>query len=285
MSGSWWRSLPAAYRNAIRSSMEPFYFGPKHRRLFGVYHPPAVRRVVPAGVVLCYPFLQEYFRSHRAFLRLAIQLAGRGWHALRFDYSGCGDSYGDGPASPEAWAEDVRHATRELRERTGTTRMALIGLRLGASLAASVAPSVQPLSDLVLWDPVINGPGYLSDVLRLRHSATMPSAFLRKMERLCANDRGVGVDLRPEVLQSIDHLNLAEQSNACADRILVLDTQDSKSTVSFARRLREARREVTLERLSERPVWIERKRNDPRNIVVPAASLQAIVNWVSGSDV
>ena len=264
--------------------MEPFFFGPKHRRLFGVYHPPAVRRVVPAGVVLCYPFLQEYFRSHRAFLRLAIQLAGRGWHALRFDYSGCGDSYGDGPTSPDAWAQDVRVATQELRERTGASRMALIGLRLGASLAASVAPSVQPLSDLVLWDPVVNGSDYLSDVLRLRYAATMPSGSLRKMERLCANDRGVGVELSPELLQSIDRLNPAEQANACADRILVLDTQDSKSTAGFVRRLREARREVTLQRLSERPVWNERKRNDPRNIVVPAASLQAIVDWVSGTE-
>jgi pimeloyl-ACP methyl ester carboxylesterase len=234
--------------------------------------------------VLCYPFLQEYFRSHRAFLRLAILLAGRGWNVLRFDYSGCGDSYGDGPTSPDAWSQDVRLATRELRERTASTRMALIGLRLGASLAASVAPSVQPLTDLVLWDPVVSGPDYLSDVLRLRHSATMSPASLRKMERLCANDRGVGVELSPEILQSIDRLSLAEQANACADRILVLDTQDDKSTASLARRLREASREVTLERLSERPVWVERKRNDPRNIVVPSISLQAIVNWVSGTE-
>jgi exosortase A-associated hydrolase 2 len=265
--------------------MEPFYFGPKDRRLFGVYHAPMVPRLVPAAAVLCYPFLQEYFRSHRAFLRLAVQLAERGWHVLRFDYSGCGDSYGDGPSSADAWAQDVRFATRELRERTGAGRTALIGLRLGASLAASVAPSVQPLSDLVLWDPVVNGPDYLSDVLRLRHSATMSSASYRKMERLCVDDRGVGVELSTEILQSINRLNLAEQVYASAARILVLDTQDSKSAASLVRRLREARREVTFERLTERPVWVERKRNDPRNIVVPAASLHAIVSWMSATDV
>jgi hypothetical protein len=104
------------------------------------------------------------------------------------------------------------------------------------------------------------------------------------MERLCANDRGVGVELTPELLQSIDRLNLAEESNVCADRILVLDTQDSNLTVRLARRLGGARREVTLERLSERPVWVERKRNDPRNIVVPTASLKAIVDWVTGTE-
>ena len=263
--------------------MEPFYFGPMDRRLFGVYHAPAVRRAVPAGAVLCYPFLQEYFRSHRAFLRLAGQLAAQGWHVLRFDYSGCGDSYGDGPTDPEAWGRDIRLALRELRERAEGVRMALIGLRLGASLAASVAPSVQ-ISELVLWDPVVNGPDYVNDVLRMRHSVTMSSGFLRKMERLCPNDRGVGIELSPELLQSINRLDLSEQLNANADRILVLDTQDNKATVRLARRLGEAGREVTLERLSERPIWIERRRNDPRNITVPTASLQAIVDWISRTD-
>jgi alpha-beta hydrolase superfamily lysophospholipase len=263
--------------------VEPFYFGPKDQRLFGVYHAPSVRRKVPAGAVLCYPFLQEYVRSHRAFLRLAMQLVGRGWHVLRFDYSGCGDSYGNGPSGPDAWAQDLRLATRELRERAGTIRLALIGLRLGASLAASVAPNVQPLDKLILWDPVVNGPDYLRELDEFRHAAALSPAYRRNIERFGQNDRGVGYNLAPEILQSIGRLDLAMQLGASADQILVLDTQESNSTAHFARRLAESRN-VTLKRLSERPVWIERKRNDPRNIKVPTASLQAIVDWMSGTD-
>ena len=263
--------------------MEPFYFGPKDQRLFGVYHAPSVRRDVPAGAVLCYPFLQEYFRSHRAFLRLAMQLVGRGWHVLRFDYSGCGDSYGDGPSGPEAWEQDLRLASRELSERAGTSRLSWIGLRLGAGLAASVAPSVQPLSRLVLWDPIVNGPDYLRELDEFRHALTLSPGTRRKVERFGPNDRGVGLDLAPDVLQSIGRLDLASQLKACADQILVLDTQESDSTADFARRLAE-NRNVTFKRLSERPIWIERKRNDPRNIKVPTASLQAIVDWMSGTD-
>jgi len=263
--------------------VEPFYFGPKDQRLFGVYHAPSARRKVPAGVVLCYPFLQEYVRSHRAYLRLATQLVGRGWHVLRFDYSGCGDSYGDGPSGPDAWAQDLRLAVRELRERVGTIQLALVGLRLGASLAASVAPHVQPLDKLVLWDPVVSGPDYVRELDEFRHAAALSPAYRRNIERFGPTDRGVGYSLAPEILQSIGRLDLAAQLTASADQILVLDTQESNSTASFARRLAEGRN-VTFKRLSERPIWVERKRNDPRNIKVPTASLQAIVDWMSGTD-
>jgi hypothetical protein len=63
----------------------------------------------------------------------------------------------------------------------------------------------------------------------------------------------------------------------------VLDTQDSASTADFARRLAESRH-VTFKRLSEHPVWAERKRNDPRNIKVPTASLETILDWMSETD-
>ena len=261
-------------------NFEPFYFGPRDQRLFAVYHPPSTRRSVPAGAVLCYPFLQEYFRSHRAFLRLAGQLAARGWHVLRFDYSGCGDSYGNGPRESDAWARDLQLAVRELRERAGPCRLALIGLRLGASLAASVAASVQPVDQLVLWDPV-DGPNYIRELVNFRHAATLLPASLRKIERVGGDDRGVGLEVAPPLLESISRLGLAEQLKACADRILVLDTQTNHGTAGFAQRLAEIRRNVTFKSLSERPIWIEPKRNDPRNITVPTASLQAIVDWLT----
>jgi uncharacterized protein len=262
-------------------NFEPFYFGPRDQRLYGVHHSPSTRRSVPAGAVLCYPFLQEYFRSHRAFLRLAGQLAGRGWHVLRFDYSGCGDSYGDGPRQPEAWAQDLQLAAGELRERAGPIRLTLIGLRLGASLAANVAARVQPVDQLVLWDPVVDGPNFVRELVDFRHAATLLPASLRKIERDGVDDRGVGLTVSPALLQSINRLDQAEQLKACADRILVLDTQINNATADFAQRLAEIRGNVTFKRLSERPIWIERKRNDPRNITVPTASLQAIVDWMT----
>jgi hypothetical protein len=159
----------------------------------------------------------------------------------------------------------------------------LVGLRLGASLAASVAPDVQPLEKLILWDPVVDGPEYLRELDQFQHAATISPAYRRNIERFGPTDRGVGFDLAPEIMQSIGRLDLAAQLRASAEQILVLDTQESSSTANFARRLADGRN-VSFKRLSERPIWVERKRNDPRNIKVPTASLQAIVDWMGGPD-
>jgi pimeloyl-ACP methyl ester carboxylesterase len=264
--------------------MEAFYFGPSERRLFGVYHPPVVESPVGAAAVLCYPFLQEYLRSHRAFHRLAGLLTTRGWHVLRFDYSRCGDSYGDGLPDAGDWRKDVQLACDELRERAQTRRLALIGLRQGASLAASVSCDMQPLSELVLWDPVIDGPAFRRELLAFRHSVTLSPGARRKLERLYPDDRGIGLELGPDVLEAIGRLDRTEQLKASADRILVLDSQGDESAVDFARRLDNRRPNVTLVRVSERGVWVERKRADPRNISVPTVSLKAIVDWIGRTE-
>jgi pimeloyl-ACP methyl ester carboxylesterase len=260
--------------------MEAFFFGAGERRLFGVYHPPAVERPVVAAAVLCYPFLQEYLRSHRAFHRLAGLLTARGWHVLRFDYSGCGDSYDDSRLDGGAWRTDVALACRELRERAQTSRVALIGLRQGASLAASVSCDLQPLSELVMWDPVIDGPAFGRELLAFRKAVTLSPGARRQIEELHPDDRGVGLKLGPDTLETIGSLDRTEQLKATADRILVLDSQGDESAVDFAKRLENVRQGVTLIRVSERGVWVERKRNDPRNISVPTISLKAIVDWM-----
>ena len=76
--------------------MEPFYFGPAGgRRLFGVFHEPPASRRRGCGVVLCYPLGTEYTSYYRAYRQLALSLAENGFHVLRFDFRGCGDSEGE----------------------------------------------------------------------------------------------------------------------------------------------------------------------------------------------
>ena len=71
--------------------MRPFYFGDSEEALYGVYHSPQGEHR-DEGVVLCAPFGQEAMRTHRALRQLATLLTKRGYHVLRFDYRGTGDS-------------------------------------------------------------------------------------------------------------------------------------------------------------------------------------------------
>jgi pimeloyl-ACP methyl ester carboxylesterase len=145
--------------------MNPIYFGRSEAPLYGVYHAPtgAGRN---RGVVLCYPFGQEYMRAHRAFRQIAWQLTNRGFQVLRFDYSGTGDSSGElEEVTPHDWLQDVHSAVQELREMAGVPRVSVLGVRLGALLAALACEQRDDVDRLVLWDPVESGRGYEEELL------------------------------------------------------------------------------------------------------------------------
>lgn len=145
--------------------MHPFYFGDRERALFGVHHAPLGERVRETAVLCCQPLGHEYMRAHRAFRMLAEALARAGYHVLRFDYSGTGDSarsfhestYGD-------WLGDVRTAARELRDLAGVEALDVVGLRFGAVLAAACAAEDRDIRELVLWDPVAGGEEFLQQL-------------------------------------------------------------------------------------------------------------------------
>lgn len=144
--------------------MEAFYFGPSANYLFGAYHPPqnGNRR---EGIVLCNPFGQEYMRAHRSLRRLAINLSALGYSVLRFDYRGTGDSAGTiAGLSTADWQEDIRLAVQELMDIAAVPKVALLGLRVGALLAAQVAANNPQISRLLLWDPIVSGQAYIDDL-------------------------------------------------------------------------------------------------------------------------
>ena len=151
--------------------MQPFYFGTSQKQLFGVYHAPEVRAARQSAVLLCQPLGHEYLRSHRAFRNLAVSLAGQGSHVLRFDYFGCGDSGGEGEQSTmDQCLSDLSSAVEELKDTSGASRVSLIGLRLGATMAALTASRRQDIDRIVLWDPVLDGQAYLDDLRALHLS-------------------------------------------------------------------------------------------------------------------
>jgi pimeloyl-ACP methyl ester carboxylesterase len=159
--------------------MVPFFFGSSSRRLFGIYSMAQANAVAATSraAVLCYPWGPEYQYSHRSMRHLAVALAQAGVHVLRFDYLGTGDS--DGNARDFGltdWMKDIESAIEELKDTAGVSRVSLIGLRLGALLAAQVAAAGQSTVDrLVLWDPVVSGPRYLEEIEQVADLEGAPS--------------------------------------------------------------------------------------------------------------
>src|ERR1700735_2580470 len=144
--------------------MNPFYFGTAERRLFGIYEPPAAGATGKRAAILCYPWGAEYLYAHRTLRQLALKLGGAGFHTLRVDFYGTGDSGGEPiDADLQGWESDLETAIDELTEITGLAKVTLIGMRLGGTIAAGVSTRRRNAVDaLVLWDPVVSGPEYLA---------------------------------------------------------------------------------------------------------------------------
>ena len=137
--------------------MSPFYFGERDKPLYGVLHPVSGSVWRREAVVLCYPYGQEYERSHRAFNIIAGNLNDLGYEVLRFDYSGTGDSWGGAEdISLQQWKTDIRTAVDEVKDVSGVDRVSLVGLRIGATLALELASESSDVQQVVCWDPVVN---------------------------------------------------------------------------------------------------------------------------------
>lgn len=132
----------------------PIVFNAAGSWCFGWFHaarPPA-RKV---GVVLCRPFGYEAILAYRAYTCLAEMLAQAGFDVMRFDYHGTGDSAGcdADPGRVPAWIDSIAAAVGELKRLGAVTRIALFGLRLGATLAAQAAARLGGVDALVMWAP------------------------------------------------------------------------------------------------------------------------------------
>lgn len=146
--------------------MNPFFFGPSERPLFGVFSQTRNGSISPDAVLLCYPILGEYLRAHRAFRQLNNLLVRAGSSVLRFDYSCTGDSWGRGEdARLDTWVEDVEWGIDELRDMSGAKRVCIVGLRFGGTIAALASRGREDVHRLVLWDPIVSGARFVEETL------------------------------------------------------------------------------------------------------------------------
>jgi pimeloyl-ACP methyl ester carboxylesterase len=191
--------------------LRPFFFGDSARPLFGLHHPPSGGTSRRWGVVLCNPFGQESLRAHRSLRELAKRLAETGFHVLRFDYFGSGDSGGDGDeATLEQWVLDISAAIDEVKEASSSPRFALVGLRLGASLSALVARQRGDVERLVLWDPILDGAVYLKE-LRAAHDVWLRDHAQGRRGAGAGEPlrEALGFSIPPLLATSVERLRLA----------------------------------------------------------------------------
>lgn len=250
---------------------EALYLGEQDRRLFACFHVADHAAALDCVAVICNPIGYEYIHSHRTLRHLADDLARAGLPALRFDYDGTGDSPGTDldPDRLSRWVEDIETAIAAARSLSGCTRVCLVGLRLGATLAM-LAVSHAPVDGLVLWSPCVSGRRYVREMQALAQAArTSVNALPGKAE-------AAGFLMSAQTQQQLNEIRLLDQSAQVAGRALVLARDD----MSVDHLLPDHLRSLGVETDTRTVCGYADMMAEPQHSVVPQAALDEIVRWV-----
>ena len=134
----------------------------------GWWHAPAApsrpRAALPLAVVLAGSWGDEDMAGYGDQRALAVALARAGLGTLRFDWPDTGDSSAPtGAASLADALAALDAAAREALALSGRERLAFVGTRLGALLAANAAAARQDVDALVALAPVDSGKAFVRD--------------------------------------------------------------------------------------------------------------------------
>ena len=149
-------SLTVEVPEATSSEETPMFFIAGENLLFGVFTRPTARPLGVALISAAGGMRGTSMGRNRLMVRLSRQAARRGFHGLRFDYHGVGESAGPAQSfSMEApYVDDLDGAARAV-ESLGVQRHVYAGICFGARTVMSLAQSRPGAVGVALIEPPI----------------------------------------------------------------------------------------------------------------------------------
>ena len=206
------------------------YFPSGEHRLFGMRYQPKAS-VRNHAVLICQPYGSEYQRSYRNLQQFAVQLCQGGFDVLRFDYASTGNSEGDcEQATCELFHRNICDAATYLRSCTGYDRLSIVGLRMGATLAATC--DVPNIHKSILWDPMVQGDAYLEMLEQFHDEALTNLVNFSRVRRRSAVDQLFDHRMNAAKRDSFCHLTLPNlQPNQ--DRLVITSADYASREAGF----------------------------------------------------
>lgn len=258
----------------------PCYFGTSPQRLYGCHHPPQASRGKSSAVVLCPAIGQEYNQSHRVIYQLAVLLSRAGFHVLRFDYFGCGDSEGEfQQGSIVQWTKDIHAAVEEIQVRSGQPRVYLIGLRMGATLAMQAAVDCNRVDGIILWEPVLTGNRYLQELEEAHRDFLKTWHCKIKLDEIAGpktQEEFLGFPMTSEMRRQLENIIVNYVELPPGVRLLAVSNSEEPDRVADLKRITEIHPHAVLQVIHEQSkVWSDLYRR-----LTPHRTLKYIVNWM-----
>jgi alpha-beta hydrolase superfamily lysophospholipase len=214
--------------------------------------------------------------SYPAYTRLAEILARSGFDVLRFDYHGTGDSAGtdSDPDRVPAWLESIACAVREVRRLANVERVSLVGVRLGATLAACAGARMGGIESLVMWAPCATGKSFVREMRAADASrgVDMETVHDGSLEAL-------GQRFTAQTLHDLQALDAQHLKRAPARRVLVIGRDDMPARSPLPAAYRGLGVDASFEVLSGyRSMMVE-----PHHSVLVPHSLEAVAEWLAAT--
>jgi hypothetical protein len=268
--------------NGVKSVAQ--WLGSADKPLFSWLDLPDDGRVVGAAV-LCPTMGLEAAYSARAVRNLAHRLAASRWAVLRVDYAGTGDSAGTwtDPDLVTDWLHGVRE-TIEYARALEAPRVALVGLRIGATLAAAELAGGMGVDDFVLWDPCTTGKAFLREQRALwafRRDQALQWGTLREGEAWGSGEasesgsfEAPGVMFSGQTVSALRTLAIGPGDQSLAARELVLTRAGRKLDRDLAER--RGLCHVEFSEIAGQEVLLD------ADAVTPEPTLERILSWLDG---
>ncbi len=262
--------------NTPTEKIVPFFFGDQSQ-LYGCYHDPVA--TLSSTLVICQPIGHEYERCHRAMRQLAVQAARKGAGVMRFDYYATGDSAGDSSElTLPRMQQDIQQAVDECLVKSGRKELTLVGLRLGATLAARVALNSTSVDLLVMYAPVFDGKRLFEE-----WQAEQAAFAAKHSHQADQADEGeiLGFPVSGEFVQALDTGLVPEPGSTSLKRVLVLLDEADKHQEALNRWLGVFETQhIPVDVITEENIAIWRR--EPMDAIVPIKTIRRITKWVNG---
>jgi alpha-beta hydrolase superfamily lysophospholipase len=269
---------PTAEARRVAPGAVPIAFGEDRTRCFGWYHAPA-HPARATGVVLCRPVGYEGTCAYETFTQLAERLADDGFAVIRFDYHGTGDSIGS-DADPDrvgAWKACIAAALDEVTRLARSRRLALFGVRIGATLAAQVAAERGDVDSVVWWAPCPTGRAFVRE---LRAAGTLRAHSPRPGAPADDDLETLGTLYTAQTLQDLQALDAKPGTTPPARRALFIGRDDLPGAGPLPAAYRAAGIDTTV---VEWPGYVAMMA-EPHEVDVPRATLDGIIDWLRADE-
>lgn len=255
------------------------YFGPEGETCWGWRHPSALPQTPQLGLVLCSSFGLEDLALHRTLRHVAQAASQAGVPTLRFDYAGTGDAAGHEAHGDQlaAWVRSVHHAIDQLRADSGVRQVVVLGVRLGALVAALATLNRQDVHALVAVSPVIAGRSYLRELQMLQ---TATAAVTARSASETPSDGALesgGFVLNRETQAALSAVNLSKLVQPLPCDVLILPRDDFPADKKWPMALQAQGVAVSTEPLSGYVGMVA----NPDATVVPQAMINTLLTRLS----